>query len=374
MCGSPLYMAPEILMRQKYGHSVDLWSFGMIIYELLTVETPYVADSVVGLAQLYKQKPNYSVQFPRHIEVSDSCRQLIGSLLQIDSSKRLPYDQFINHLWLQSPEPVDSKTKTREIVQLITFKSRPSQQPISKSCGTSMVSLPLPIQDVDESMIRSFVVIPRHEQGHIRGHPQGGSVPNSYKVRDLEPDPMISNFCGYISVESMTVETVTRELGQWVDVMRTLIDLADQRCNANVFYQHCIDVGHRTCEMMRQYLEETSIQPLKCLTDMINHCENNELSLLIISVSNLIQEAEQKMKPLSPDENGHNLPATVIHDMAKSLEKHGLIEREIGNQLNATKYLTQCLHLYQSLILITTNESLPLLRQRIETVRQQITR
>lgn len=62
--GSPLYMAPEILLRHKYDARVDLWSVGVIMYECLFGKAPYSSSSFQELAEKIKDC--------RSIEVSNS--------------------------------------------------------------------------------------------------------------------------------------------------------------------------------------------------------------------------------------------------------------------------------------------------------------
>ena len=44
--GSPLYMAPELVNRQRYTEKVDVWSLGVITYQLLSGKTPFEANSI----------------------------------------------------------------------------------------------------------------------------------------------------------------------------------------------------------------------------------------------------------------------------------------------------------------------------------------
>jgi serine/threonine protein kinase len=41
--GTPFYMAPEIMNKEPYNHKIDIWSIGIIYFELLTGRTPFMA-------------------------------------------------------------------------------------------------------------------------------------------------------------------------------------------------------------------------------------------------------------------------------------------------------------------------------------------
>ena len=55
LCGSPLYMAPEILRFQKYDAKADLWSVGTIVYELLTARPPFTGSNHVQVRRLHER-------------------------------------------------------------------------------------------------------------------------------------------------------------------------------------------------------------------------------------------------------------------------------------------------------------------------------
>jgi len=47
--GTPLYMAPELVQEQPYDHTVDLWSLGVILYELFRGEPPFYTNNIIAL-------------------------------------------------------------------------------------------------------------------------------------------------------------------------------------------------------------------------------------------------------------------------------------------------------------------------------------
>merc|ERR1719199_1734795 len=75
LCGSPLYMAPEILRFHKYDAKADLWSVGAIMFELLTARPPYTGANHV---QLLKNIESRDPKFPSG--VSMPCLALLRGL------------------------------------------------------------------------------------------------------------------------------------------------------------------------------------------------------------------------------------------------------------------------------------------------------
>jgi len=59
--GTPLYMAPELVQELPYDYTADLWSLGVIIYELFVGQPPFYTNSIYTLIQLIIKEP---VKFP----------------------------------------------------------------------------------------------------------------------------------------------------------------------------------------------------------------------------------------------------------------------------------------------------------------------
>ena len=83
ICGTVQYLAPEILGGQGYNNSVDWWSLGCIMFEMLTCKFPFKYRKERLSLDIYKKK----VIFPDYVE--ESARDLISKFLEIDPSKRL---------------------------------------------------------------------------------------------------------------------------------------------------------------------------------------------------------------------------------------------------------------------------------------------
>ena len=96
-CGSYHYLAPEIITGKRYSCAVDWWSYGVVIYNLLTGENPFVSRAVQTLMKKIVQKP---VKFFEPVE--DVPRDLILRLLTKDENQRLGGLQIPQHSWFDN--------------------------------------------------------------------------------------------------------------------------------------------------------------------------------------------------------------------------------------------------------------------------------
>jgi serine/threonine-protein kinase ULK/ATG1 len=93
--GSPLYMAPEILLKKCYDPSADLWSIGVILYECLFGKAPYSSKTLQEL--LDKIVNQQRIEIPKHSKISKECEDLLTRLLQHDPKTRISFEDFFNH-------------------------------------------------------------------------------------------------------------------------------------------------------------------------------------------------------------------------------------------------------------------------------------
>eukprot|EP00903_Cladosiphon_okamuranus_P008290 g7977.t1 len=99
-CGTPGYVAPEILMRKKYDAAVDMWSVGVITYILLGGYPPFHDDNQARLFAKIK-KGVYSFHDEYWAEISPEAKDLIAKMLTVDPTKRLTAAQALEHPYLK---------------------------------------------------------------------------------------------------------------------------------------------------------------------------------------------------------------------------------------------------------------------------------
>ncbi|XP_059469661.1 cAMP-dependent protein kinase catalytic subunit 1-like [Neocloeon triangulifer] len=104
LCGTPEYLAPEIILSRGYNKAVDWWALGVLVYEMAAGYPPFFADQPI---QIYEKIVSGKVRFPSHF--SSDLKDLLRNLLQVDLTKR--YGNLRNHVndikghrWFQSTD------------------------------------------------------------------------------------------------------------------------------------------------------------------------------------------------------------------------------------------------------------------------------
>lgn len=96
--GSPLYMAPEILLKHSYNPSADLWSIGVILYECIFGRAPYSSKTLEELLKKIKEKQKITIASTASI--SADCRDIMVRLLVHDPEQRMSFQEFFDHPFL----------------------------------------------------------------------------------------------------------------------------------------------------------------------------------------------------------------------------------------------------------------------------------
>lgn len=93
--GTPLYMAPEIFNNETYSYKADVWSLGVLSYEILTGKPVFTCRTLAQLKKLQQE----DIIFPEYL--SEASRNLIRSMLTYDHNARPSFQQLRGHLFFR---------------------------------------------------------------------------------------------------------------------------------------------------------------------------------------------------------------------------------------------------------------------------------
>ena len=95
-CGTPEYIAPEMLLKKGHDTRVDIWSVGVLMFELLSGYSPFVAKSN---QELYQNIRRLKIQWPK--DMQPLAKNLIGKILKLNPLDRPSLQEILDHQWFQ---------------------------------------------------------------------------------------------------------------------------------------------------------------------------------------------------------------------------------------------------------------------------------
>ncbi|XP_054240919.1 serine/threonine-protein kinase DCLK3 [Indicator indicator] len=116
VCGTPTYVAPEILAEKGYGLEVDMWAAGVILYILLCGFPPFRSQER-DQEELFQiiQLGHYEFLSPYWDNISAAAKDLITRLLIVDPQKRYTARQVLQHPWIRTAGKTNSRNLQREV-------------------------------------------------------------------------------------------------------------------------------------------------------------------------------------------------------------------------------------------------------------------
>lgn len=107
-CGTPEYIAPEVLAKLSYNSQVDMWAVGVITYILLSGNMPFDDDNRTRMYRLIL-KANYYYDYDHWKDISTTAKDFIDSLLVVDASVRMSALMALQHPWISLPVVVNAE-------------------------------------------------------------------------------------------------------------------------------------------------------------------------------------------------------------------------------------------------------------------------
>lgn len=136
-CGTPGYVAPEILEGTPYDVPVDMWSLGVIVYILLGGYPPFIEQNQRELFRKIR-KGQYEFHEEYWGQVSKNAKDLISSLLCVDHKKRLTADDALRNQWITSSK---ESLKNNDLgINLAEFKKFNAKRKFKAAVKTVMAA------------------------------------------------------------------------------------------------------------------------------------------------------------------------------------------------------------------------------------------
>jgi serine/threonine-protein kinase ULK/ATG1 len=182
LCGSPMYMAPEVIRSLQYDGKADLWSIGTIMYQCLTGKAPFQAQTPQALKQYYERNVNLAPSIPS--STSRELTDLIVRILKRNPKERIDYEDFFNHPFLIKNQPIPISSGRIQTSSMSIISSSPLREGILSQGQDFDSTIPRqfsrqidPIPEYEPDVIPNTLPIPPESTMHRRS-PSPNSVNN----------------------------------------------------------------------------------------------------------------------------------------------------------------------------------------------------
>ena len=92
VCGTPIYLAPEIIKEAGHDERVDIWCIGVLLFELITGRVPFQGKDIETLKSNIL---HLKIVWPK--EINPDAKDLISKILKLDPNQRLPLEDMLQH-------------------------------------------------------------------------------------------------------------------------------------------------------------------------------------------------------------------------------------------------------------------------------------
>ncbi|XP_063448696.1 serine/threonine-protein kinase unc-51-like isoform X2 [Mytilus trossulus] len=132
LCGSPMYMAPEVIMSLQYDAKADLWSIGTIVFQCLKGKAPFQAQTPQQLKHFYEKHAELKPNIPK--DTSPELRDLLLKMLKRNAKDRIDFEDFFVHPFLKPPSPSPSSASSPVPVPGRSSQGCSSESPTPPRC------------------------------------------------------------------------------------------------------------------------------------------------------------------------------------------------------------------------------------------------
>ena len=118
VCGTPIYLAPEIIKEEGHDEKVDIWCIGVLLFELLTGNVPFLGNDIDTLKENIL---HLRIAWPK--DINNDAKNLIKKILKLDPKTRISLEEMLKHPFFTKyfPNEVDKLIKPEDQGEYKTF-------------------------------------------------------------------------------------------------------------------------------------------------------------------------------------------------------------------------------------------------------------
>ena len=118
VCGTPIYLAPEIIKEEGHDEKVDIWCIGVLLFELLTGSVPFLGNDIDTLKENIL---HLRITWPK--DINNDAKNLIKKILKLDPKTRISLEEMLKHPFFTKyfPNEVDKLIKPEDQGEYKTF-------------------------------------------------------------------------------------------------------------------------------------------------------------------------------------------------------------------------------------------------------------
>ncbi|VDO88276.1 unnamed protein product [Haemonchus placei] len=123
-CYTAQFVAPEILKRQGYDRSCDVWSLGVLLYAMLSGQTPFAMGPNDPADEILKRvdEGRVTMEGKAWEDISDNAKDLVRKLLDVDASRRPTAKQILQHPWITHRNSIPATTIVNNVYNVESVK------------------------------------------------------------------------------------------------------------------------------------------------------------------------------------------------------------------------------------------------------------
>mgnify|MGYP002632395295 CR=1 FL=1 len=223
IAGTPYYIAPEVLSG-KYGKECDLWSLGVVLYQLLTGKMPFDGETAEDVFERIKLG---QFQMPEHF--SDNVKDIINKMIVVDTDKRITALDAMNHPWILEASAIIRKETMKETTdEESSAFNKEVVENLRKYRGQSILkraAMNVLVKHIDSSQIQS--------------------LKNEFEKIDVD-------FSGFLEIKEMEKAIATSGIEMTIEEIKQIVKELDYADNKKINYSEFISATINANEFLTE--------------------------------------------------------------------------------------------------------------------------